>query len=67
VLPPYITPEVLKTFVTHALQEDVGEGDHSTLAAIEQNRQSKARLLVKGNGILAGTWQSLYLKSLIQL
>lgn len=55
-MPPYITPEVLKTFVTHALQEDVGEGDHSTLAAIEQNRQSKARLLVKGNGILAGMY-----------
>jgi nicotinate-nucleotide pyrophosphorylase (carboxylating) len=56
VLPSYITSEFLKTFVRTALQEDVGEGDHSTLAAIEPSRKSKARLLVKGDGVLAGVY-----------
>lgn len=34
--------------------EDVGEGDHSTLAAVPDNLYSKARLLIKDDGIIAG-------------
>lgn len=41
-------------FITSAFAEDVGDGDHSTLAAIPATAQSKARLLVKQDGVLAG-------------
>jgi len=37
-----------------ALSEDVGDGDHSTLSAIEPTALGNAKLLVKENGILAG-------------
>lgn len=43
-----------KTFVQNALQEDVGDGDHSALATIPNNKKGKCHLLVKENGILAG-------------
>ena len=43
-----------KTFVQNALQEDVGDGDHSALATIPENKKGKCHLLVKENGILAG-------------
>ena len=43
-----------KTFVQNALQEDVGNGDHSALATIPANKKGKCHLLVKENGILAG-------------
>ena len=37
------------------MTEDIGEGDHSTLAAIPSDAQSSARLLVKEEkGIIAG-------------
>ena len=36
------------------MAEDLGDGDHSTLAAIPKEIQSKAKLLVKEPGILAG-------------
>jgi nicotinate-nucleotide pyrophosphorylase (carboxylating) len=52
---PYLTPEALSQFITTALAEDIGEGDHSTLGSVPLTAQSKARLLVKDNGILAGT------------
>lgn len=34
--------------------EDVGDGDHSTLASISSTATSRAKLLVKDNGMLAG-------------
>ena len=36
------------------MAEDVGEGDHSSLAAIPASAQNQARLIVKDQGILAG-------------
>ena len=50
----YLTPEALTTFIRTALAEDVGDGDHSALAAIPAGAQNRAHLLVKGEGILAG-------------
>lgn len=50
----YITPHFLEQFITSALHEDVGDGDHSTLASIPLRAKSKARLLIKEEGILAG-------------
>ena len=43
-----------KNFVQNALQEDVGDGDHSALATISTSQKGKCHLLVKENGILAG-------------
>jgi nicotinate-nucleotide pyrophosphorylase (carboxylating) len=54
VKPPYITQEFFTQFITSALAEDVGDGDHSTLAAIPAGAMSRARLLVKESGTLAG-------------
>lgn len=44
----------LERFIRNALAEDIGAGDHSSLACIPENAQRKARLLVKEKGILAG-------------
>lgn len=50
----YLTEEHIQKFIQSALAEDIGEGDHSSLAAIPEGAKSRARLLVKGEGILAG-------------
>nr|WP_234462510.1 carboxylating nicotinate-nucleotide diphosphorylase [Adhaeribacter terrigena] len=44
----------MTNFIQAALREDIGDGDHSSLASIPAEAQNQARLLVKGNGILAG-------------
>lgn len=44
----------LEQFVALALQEDVMEGDHTSLSTIPENVQGEAKLLVKDKGILAG-------------
>jgi len=44
----------LDAFVRLALQEDLGDGDHTSLACIEANTPAKAKLLVKDHGVLAG-------------
>lgn len=46
--------EQIQDFITRALKEDVGEGDHTSLACIPANDRSTARLLVKDAGIIAG-------------
>jgi nicotinate-nucleotide pyrophosphorylase (carboxylating) len=53
-IPPYVNEESLHTFLTHAFQEDVGDGDHSTLASIPEDAHDQALLLMKDNGIIAG-------------
>ncbi|GAB3007051.1 carboxylating nicotinate-nucleotide diphosphorylase [Cyclobacterium sediminis] len=50
----YITAEGLNQFIDAALKEDVGVGDHSTLASVPSNQQGKASLLIKEKGIIAG-------------
>ncbi len=37
-----------------AFKEDIGDGDHSTLSCIPADKTSRAQLIVKENGILAG-------------
>ncbi|MFN3530619.1 MAG: carboxylating nicotinate-nucleotide diphosphorylase [Bacteroidia bacterium] len=44
----------LATYIQLALAEDIGRGDHSSLACVPQNATEKARLLVKDEGVLAG-------------
>lgn len=52
--PTYVTEEALAQFIHSALAEDIGEGDHSTLATIPADKKSKAKLLAKEDGIIAG-------------
>jgi len=44
----------IKLIIANAVREDVGSGDHSSLACIPENAFGKAQLLVKDKGILAG-------------
>src|SRR5574338_1453148 len=44
----------LEEFIASALKEDIGSGDHSTLACIDPEAQCQAVLKIKDNGILAG-------------
>lgn len=46
--------EHLQLLVQQALQEDVGDGDHSTLCCIPAEQMGKAVLKIKQDGILAG-------------
>jgi nicotinate-nucleotide pyrophosphorylase (carboxylating) len=40
--------------IANAIREDVGDGDHSSLACIPADATGKAKLLVKDEGIIAG-------------
>jgi nicotinate-nucleotide pyrophosphorylase (carboxylating) len=42
------------TIIQNALKEDIGNGDHSSLASIDENRKAKAILIFKENGVVAG-------------
>ncbi len=44
----------LRALITTALSEDVGDGDHSSLASIPSGSEGRAKLLVKEQGVLAG-------------
>ena len=45
---------MLDEFVRRALSEDLGDGDHTSLACINEHEKSAARLEVRERGILAG-------------
>ena len=49
-----MTKDWLNAFIENALTEDIGDGDHSSLACIPSNATGKVKLLVKEAGILAG-------------
>lgn len=44
----------IEIIIDNSLREDIGDGDHSSLACIPKEAKGKARLLVKDEGILAG-------------
>lgn len=44
----------LQLIIRNGIREDVGEGDHSSLACIPEDAHGQAKLLVKEEGILAG-------------
>lgn len=52
--PPYATDKALKEFIKSALEEDIRDGDHSTLSTIPEDLVQSAKLLVKQDCILAG-------------
>ncbi len=47
-------PEGTDDLIRRALLEDVGDGDHSSLATIPAGSRGAARLLIKQDGVLAG-------------
>jgi len=49
-----INLSTIDAFILHALKEDVGEGDHTTLATIPPLHLGRAHLKIKEKGILAG-------------
>ena len=59
--PTYLTEQSISEFIARALAEDIGDGDHSSLAAIPAGAQNQARLLIKGEGILAGVELATYI------
>ena len=44
----------LQLIIRYGIREDIGEGDHSSLACIPADAYGQARLLVKEDGVLAG-------------
>ena len=49
-----LTSDRINKFIDLALEEDIGDGDHSSLASVPANAINKAQLLIKDKGILAG-------------
>jgi nicotinate-nucleotide pyrophosphorylase (carboxylating) len=44
----------VRMIIENAIREDVGDGDHSSLACIPENARGKAKILVKDKGIIGG-------------
>lgn len=44
----------IEIIIANAVREDVGEGDHSSMACIPAHAIGRAKLLVKDNGLIAG-------------
>jgi nicotinate-nucleotide pyrophosphorylase (carboxylating) len=45
---------MIEEIIINSLREDIGDGDHSSLACVPENAKGKAKLIVKDDGILAG-------------
>ena len=52
--PPYLTDRNIRKFVKSALAEDIGDGDHSSIGSIPPEATSKAQLIIKDVGMIAG-------------
>ena len=54
----YLTDSILinelQLIISNGLREDIGDGDHSSMACIPITSIGRAKLLVKDNGIIAG-------------
>ena len=46
--------KLIEEFIENGLAEDIGSGDHTSLACIPEDQVSKAKLLVKDEGVIAG-------------
>jgi nicotinate-nucleotide pyrophosphorylase (carboxylating) len=51
----------IERLVDLAIEEDIGDGDHSALSSIPADAMGKAKLLVKDDGILAGVELGLFI------
>lgn len=52
--PSYVTQEKLEKFINQAFKEDIGDGDHSSLASIPADAIKSAYLIMKEDGLIAG-------------
>ncbi len=52
--PNYLKKEKLHEFIQIAIKEDHGDGDHTSLGSIKEDKQVQAHLLFKEEGIVAG-------------
>ena len=50
----YLNKAAILAIIDRAFEEDLGDGDHTSLATVPESGTGKARLLVKDDGILAG-------------
>jgi nicotinate-nucleotide pyrophosphorylase (carboxylating) len=46
--------KIITDLIILALEEDIGDGDHTSLATISQNAKGKVELIAKDEGIIAG-------------
>ncbi|MDX2414338.1 MAG: carboxylating nicotinate-nucleotide diphosphorylase, partial [Bacteroidales bacterium] len=46
--------KAINNLIRRALEEDIGDGDHTSLSCIPESASGKARLIIKDNGIIAG-------------
>lgn len=46
--------DILEEFIRTALAEDIGQGDFTTLAIVDKDKNGQAQIIAKQNGILAG-------------
>lgn len=46
--------DIILPFIELALKEDIGDGDHTSLATIPAGQQGQAQLIIKDEGVLAG-------------
>lgn len=53
-IPEYVTDNALDTSIRSAIEEDIREGDHSSLATIPADVKDTALLISKSEGIIAG-------------
>lgn len=51
---PYLTSKNINAFIKAALAEDIGDGDHSSLGSIPEDAKSRAHLIIKSDGMIAG-------------
>jgi nicotinate-nucleotide pyrophosphorylase (carboxylating) len=49
-----VRKDYFKEFIDFALREDVGTGDHTSLACIPSGKVARARLKIKENGVISG-------------
>jgi nicotinate-nucleotide pyrophosphorylase (carboxylating) len=50
----WLSSEEIIQFINRSLEEDLGSGDHSSLACIPRGQTGESRILVKEDGVLAG-------------
>ncbi len=54
-IPAYLTEQELQFVINRAIEEDLGDGDHTTLAVLPEIRKAVAFIICKSEGIIAGT------------
>ncbi len=53
--------QYIDALIENAFNEDIGDGDHSTLACIPAEEQGASQLIIKEDGILAGVEMAQYI------